>query len=143
MLLVSLICLYYYHNMSDTALLLDSVFERHDPGPGHPEAVARYTEISKVVKGSDAYKKCKSVKIREATDSEILGCHTAEYLDVVKTEIAEGKSELSTGDTSVCKDSLEVARYATGSVLESIDLVFDGQAKNAFCSIRPRSSCDC
>ena len=123
--------------MSDTALLLDSVFERHDPGPGHPEAIARYTQISKTVKGSDVYKKCKPVKIREATDSEILGCHTAKYLDLVKTEIAEGKSELSTGDTSVCKDSLEVARYATGSVLESIDLVFDGQAKNAFCAIRP------
>ena len=78
--------------MSDTALLLDSVFERHDPGPGHPEAIARYTQISKTVKGSDVYKKCKPVKIREATDSEILGCHTAKYLDLVKTEIAEGKS---------------------------------------------------
>ena len=106
--------------MSNTALLLDSVFERHDPGPGHPESVARYKEISKVLKGSDYFKKCKKIKIRKATDSEILGCHTAKYLEIVKTEIGEGKSELSTGDTSICRDSLEVATYATGSVLEAV-----------------------
>ena len=123
--------------MSNTALLLDSVFERHDPGPGHPESVARYKEISKVLKGSDYFKKCKKIKIRKATDSEILGCHTAKYLEIVKTEIGEGKSELSTGDTSICRDSLEVATYATGSVLEAIDLVLKGESKNGFCAIRP------
>ena len=123
--------------MSNTALLLDSVFERHDPGPGHPESVARYKEISKVLKGSDYFKKCKKIKIRKATDSEILGCHTDKYLEIVKTEIGEGKSELSTGDTSICRDSLEVASYATGSVLEAIDLVLKGDSKNGFCAIRP------
>ena len=123
--------------MSNTALLLDSVFEGHDPGPGHPESVARYKEISKVLKGSDYFKKCKKIKIRKATDSEILGCHTAKYLEIVKTEIGEGKSELSTGDTSICRDSLEVATYATGSVLEAIDLVLKGESKNGFCAIRP------
>ena len=123
--------------MSNTALLLDSVFERHDPGPGHPESVARYKEISKVLKGSDYFKKCKKIKIRKATDSEILGCHTDKYLEIVKTEIGEGKSELSTGDTSICRDSLEVASYATGSVLEAVDLVLKGESKNGFCAIRP------
>ena len=123
--------------MSNTALLLDSVFERHDPGPGHPESVARYKEISKVLKGSDYFKKCKKIKIRKASDSEILGCHTDKYLEIVKTEIGEGKSELSTGDTSICRDSLEVASYATGSVLEAIDLVLKGESKNGFCAIRP------
>ena len=123
--------------MSNTALLLDSVFERHDSGPGHPESVARYKEISKVLKGSDYFKKCKKIKIRKATDSEILGCHTDKYLEIVKTEIGEGKSELSTGDTSICRDSLEVASYATGSVLEAVDLVLKGESKNGFCAIRP------
>ena len=123
--------------MSNTALLLDSVFERHDPGSGHPESVARYKEISKVLKGSDYFKKCKKIKIRKATDSEILGCHTDKYLEIVKTEIVEGKSELSTGDTSICRDSLEVASYATGSVLEAVDLVLKGESKNGFCAIRP------
>ena len=123
--------------MSNTALLLDSVFELHDPGPSHPESVARYKEISKVLKGSDYFKKCKKIKVRKATDSEILSCHTAKYLEIVKTEIGEGKSELSTGDTSICRDSLEVASYATGSVLKAIDLVLKGESKNGFCAIRP------
>ncbi|MFL2451144.1 MAG: hypothetical protein ACJ0IB_03675 [Verrucomicrobiales bacterium] len=58
--------------MSNTALLLDSVFERHDPGPGHPESVARYKAISKVLKEGDYPQKCKTIKLRKATDSEIL-----------------------------------------------------------------------
>ena len=123
--------------MSNTALLLDSVFERHDPGPGHPESVARYKAISKVLKEGDYPQKCKTVKLRKATDSEILGCHTVKYLDTVRSDISEGKDELSTGDTSLCKESLEVASLATGSILESIDLVFKGHSKNAFCAVRP------
>ena len=123
--------------MSNTALLLDSVFERHDPGPGHPESVARYKAISKVLEEGDYPQKCKTVKLRKATDSEILGCHTAIYLDTVRSDISEGKDELSTGDTSLCKESLEVASLATGSILESIDLVLKGHSKNAFCAVRP------
>ncbi len=123
--------------MSSTALLLDSVFERHDPGPGHPESVSRYKAITRVLEESNLPKKCKTVKLRKATDSEILGCHTAKYLDIVKSDIFDKKTELSTGDTSLSEKSLEVASFATGSVLESIDLVLKGDSKNAFCALRP------
>ena len=123
--------------MSSTALLLDSVFERHDPGPGHPESVSRYKAITRVLEESNLPKKCKTVKLRKATDSEILGCHTAKYLDIIKSDIFDKKTELSTGDTSLSEKSLEVALFATGSVLESIDLVLKGDSKNAFCALRP------
>ena len=29
-----------------TGLVLDPVFEKHDPGPGHPEQIARYEAIT-------------------------------------------------------------------------------------------------
>lgn len=123
--------------MSKTALLLDSVFERHDPGPAHPEAIARYRAITDVLEKAAIPEKCLEILLRAATDSEILTAHTAKYLDTVRTEVLAGKKELSTGDTSVCEDSFMVAMHAAGSVLGALDAVFEGHCKNAFCAVRP------
>ncbi|NRB45220.1 MAG: histone deacetylase, partial [Verrucomicrobiales bacterium] len=91
--------------MAKTALLLDPVFKLHDTGPGHPESVARYLAITEVLNKAGVPEKCLKIDPRNATDSEILGCHTAQYLNTVKKDISEGKKELSTGDTNVCKES--------------------------------------
>ncbi len=44
---------------------------------------------------------------------------------------------LSTGDTQVGPESLEVALKAAGGVLNAIDAVIAGEARNAFCAVRP------
>ena len=123
--------------MAKTALLLDPVFKLHDTGPGHPESVARYLAITEALNKAGVPEKCLKIDPRNATDSEILGCHTAQYLDTVRKDISEGKKELSTGDTNVCKESYKVALQATGSVLGAIDNVFDKKCNNAFCAVRP------
>lgn len=48
-----------------------------------------------------------------------------------------GFHELSTGDTIISARSLDAALRATGSVLNAVDAVFNGDAKNAFCIVRP------
>ena len=77
------------------------------------------------------------IESRAATDDELALCHTREYLELVKSEIGHGASMLSTGDTDVGRDSLEVARHAAGGVLNAVDAVFTGAAPNAFCVVRP------
>ena len=32
-----------------TALLLDPIYQQHDPGPGHPESVQRHVAITKAL----------------------------------------------------------------------------------------------
>ena len=123
--------------MAETALLLDPKFLDHDPGVGHPESIARYRAITKVLEGSDLGEKCLKVPLRAATDKEILGCHTEEYLDSVRTEIAGGSHLLSSGDTHVCAESLDVALHAAGSALAAVDGVFEKRFDNAFCAVRP------
>ncbi|MDB4720260.1 histone deacetylase [Verrucomicrobiales bacterium] len=123
--------------MAKTALLLDPVFKKHDTGPGHPESAARYRAITEALNKRGVPEKCLKIDLRNATDSEILGCHTAQYLDTVRKDISEGKKELSTGDTNVCKESYKVALQAAGSVLNAIDNVFDKKCNNAFCAVRP------
>src|SRR5205085_1547827 len=44
---------------------------------------------------------------------------------------------LSTGDTDIGEQSLEVATRAVGGVLNAVDAVLTGKAANAFCAVRP------
>ena len=123
--------------MAKTALLLDPVFLEHDPGKGHPESIARYQAVSRILKADGIKEKCQALPLRVATSKEILACHDPLYLDRVRADIAGGSELLTTGDTHVCPESLDVALAAAGSVLNAIDGVFEGTFENAFCAVRP------
>ena len=72
-------------------------------------------------------------------------CHTAPYLNYIKEavldcarkKLSDGSYMLATGDTQISPDSLKVARLAVGSVLNGVDHVMKGIAKNVFCIVRP------
>src|SRR5205807_8169279 len=55
----------------------------------------------------------------------------------VEADFAHGVRELSTGDTAVGPKSLEVALDAAGGVMNAVDAVMEGKARNAFCIVRP------
>ena len=97
---------------SKTALLLDEVFKKHRTGPGHPERPERYVTITRDLKAAGFVNKLPPIKLRDLTDDEAQLCHTPEYVAKVKKEIpaVRGVANLSTGDTTVCADSLDVAR---------------------------------
>jgi len=116
-----------------TALLTDPLFGEHLAGVAHPEQPARLDAIDRAAKGLDLDR----LPARDATDAEILACHSRAYFDLVEREIRAGRDTLSTGDTSVTDGSLKAAVRAAGAALTAIDAVFTNQAKNAFCSVRP------
>jgi acetoin utilization deacetylase AcuC-like enzyme len=74
---------------------------------------------------------------RAATDDEILRVHTADYLKLVRAEIAAGRRTLSTGDTELSAGSEAAAVAAAGTVVSAVDAVMRGRARNAFCAVRP------
>ena len=120
-----------------TGLLLDDTFLGHDTGPGHPESTARYTAIAKRLKGAGIPERTRAVAPRAVLDDEITLCHTRAYLELAAREIEAGVPVLSTGDTTVCRATLDVARQAAGGVLEAVDAIIDGKVANAFCAVRP------
>ena len=122
---------------SPTGLVLDPIFAQHDPGPGHPEQVARYTAITATLRDSGLASSLIPIPTRGVTDEELALVHTHAYILLAAKEIREGASQLSTGDTTVCKASLKVARRAAGSVCGAIDAIFSGTVKRAFCALRP------
>lgn len=120
-----------------SGLVLDAISAEHDTGGGHPESPQRYQAVARALTTAGLTKTMTAITSRPATDDEILLCHTREYLETAKRDVAGGRSDLSTGDTAICPRSLEVARHATGSVVEAVDAVMTGKLKNAFCAVRP------
>lgn len=121
-----------------TGLLLDLEFCEHDPGDHHPEAPGRIRAIEGELTGTGLAEKCEALEMRSATDDEARLAHTDGYVKTVIAEIdGSGSGQLSTGDTNYGPGSLDVARHATGGLLNAVDGVVDGKLDNAFCAVRP------
>jgi acetoin utilization deacetylase AcuC-like enzyme len=123
--------------VATTALLLDPIYKQHLTGSGHPERPARYDAIMKALEEKRLVKDAAHVPTRRATEDEIAICHTRDYIATVKQDIARGARDLSTGDTAVSPRSLDVALLAAGGVMNAVDVVVQGKARNAFCAVRP------
>ncbi len=124
-------------NSPRTGLLLDSVFREHDTGVGHPECPDRYKVITAALEKADLVGQTEPIAQQPATDEAVLLCHTREYLETVKGDVASGRDDLSTGDTTICPHSLDVALRAVGGVMNAVDAVMKGTVRNAFCAVRP------
>lgn len=120
-----------------TALLLDPVYQQHDPGPGHPESVKRLVAISQALTEAGLVDKMQGIAPRAATIDELALCHDRGYIATAKEDVEAGLDDLSTGDTAICARSYDVAIRAVGGVLNAVDAVFAGKAANAFCAVRP------
>ncbi|HEX4642110.1 MAG TPA: histone deacetylase [Candidatus Acidoferrales bacterium] len=116
-----------------TAFLADAISKLHDTGPGHPEQPARWDAA---VRGLGDHP-ITAAEHRSATPDELALCHTVEYIRLAKHDVESGYSALSTGDTDISAQSWNVAVRAAGTCLTAIDLVMRGEARNAFCIVRP------
>jgi acetoin utilization deacetylase AcuC-like enzyme len=120
-----------------TALLADPVYRLHVTGEGHPERPARYDAAVGALEHAGLLGKLGHIPVRRAAMDEVALAHTAAYIRTVEADFAHGASELSTGDTNVGPKSLDVALKAVGGVMNAVDAVMEGKARNAFCIVRP------
>lgn len=110
----------------------------HDTGPDHPERPGRIGAVLDRLRADGLLDRCETVEPRDATDAEILRVHPADYLAVVRDDVASGRHILSTGDTPLSGPaSLAAARAATGSLLAAVDGVCTGALSRAFAVVRP------
>lgn len=120
-----------------TGLLLDDVFRGHVTGPGHLECPARYVAVMETLQKTGLVDETHPLTQQPATPDDILLCHTHDYLVAAERDVASGAHELSTGDTTICPKSFDVALRAAGGVMNAVDEVMSGKLKNAFCAVRP------
>ena len=120
-----------------TGLVTSDAYTAHDTGDGHPESSDRVRVIVARLRREGLLERTVAIEPRLATDTELLRCHTADYLRVVRDDAAAGRRQLSTGDTPLSQRSLETALLAAGGVLAAVDAVMTGLVANAAAIVRP------
>jgi acetoin utilization deacetylase AcuC-like enzyme len=120
-----------------TALIHDDNCTCHAPKGSRYERPERYASVLESLSKSSRFSELKRFDARAATDDEIRLCHRESYFELAEREIESGADKLSTGDTCICRDSLKAARFASGGACVGVDAVVGGEAKNAFCLVRP------
>ena len=115
----------------------DARCRKHDAGPGHPEQPARCDAVLAALEKAGLRAKMREVAPRAMKRDDLLLVHTAEYLDLAEREIRGGADQLSTGDTGIGPLSWEAALAAAGCALAATAAAVKGDAKTAFCLVRP------
>lgn len=125
--------------MSSTYIVKDPIYLKHSTIEKR-EIPDRYSAIEKTLNTLGLT----TLQPREATEEELLFCHTQSYINIVKNETIlasdDGSTPLSTDegkDTFITPISYKVALNAVGGVLVAIDAVANKLAKNVFCIVRP------
>ena len=109
---------------------------RHEPGPGHPERPDRLRAILRAFE-DEAFDGLVRVEAPQATDAQLGLAHPPDYVaKVFELAPREGLLRLD-GDTAMSPGSAEAVRRAAGAVCAGIDAVVAGDARNAFCAVRP------
>jgi acetoin utilization deacetylase AcuC-like enzyme len=121
-----------------TAFFSHAAFFKHEMGAHHPECPERLWAIHDHLtrKGLMAL-----LDVREpvaASDESILRVHSMAHLDFLVSAVP--KERPYTGidpDTNMNPHTLRAAYLACGAVTQAVDMVLTGQARNAFCAVRP------
>ena len=117
------------------ALIYDPVCLEHDTG-GHPENAQRLLSIIRLLDQTGELAGSVRLTPRQATLEELTAVHSTTHLLRVERTAMEGGGWLD-ADTPVSRGSYQAALYAAGAVITGVHAVLGGQARSAFCLVRP------
>ncbi|PTL83800.1 histone deacetylase [Vitiosangium sp. GDMCC 1.1324] len=120
--------------MTQTLLLTDPLFLRHDPGPEHPERPARLARILELLE-TEPISGTERRAPRPATEEEIAAVHTPRLREYLRG--LRGRHEVIDPDTLTSPDSYDAAVLAAGASVLAVEEVLAGRARNAFALVRP------
>jgi acetoin utilization deacetylase AcuC-like enzyme len=119
-----------------TALITHPACLMHVPPPGHPERPERLVEVLKILDGPDF-----AVLLRrpapQASEAALARVHDRDFVtDVLEAMPQSGYAQIDS-DTIASPGTKEAILRAAGAVVLAVDMVMAGEAKNAFCAVRP------
>jgi len=121
---------------SQTGIVKDRFYLRHETSPFHPESPKRLEAIYKMLESPDMQGKFTEVKPRYATAEEISAIHKPGYIETVK-KTAEMPHSYLDPDTETSPESYRAAKLAAGGFCSAIDSIVNNEVRNAFALIRP------
>ncbi|HEX5105558.1 MAG TPA: histone deacetylase [Pirellulaceae bacterium] len=113
----------------------DPLFLEHETGR-HPENAGRISALGSRVDDLVAQYRCTRGSWEPLSASDLTAVHDAAYVETVQ-RVAERGGGMLDPDTVVSPRSYEVARSAAGAVASAVDNVLAGEARRAFCLLRP------
>ena len=120
-----------------TALLTHSACLNHDTGQYHPERPARLRAVIEALEAEE-FSHLMRVDAPQASEDQVLRVHTPDLFTMVRDIIPEGSGlHHIDPDTAVSAGSWDAILRAAGAVVAAVDLVAGGEARNAFCAVRP------
>lgn len=119
-----------------TALFTHPACLDHDTGSRHPEHPGRLKAVLEALEG-EAFAALDRREAPRAEIAQIARVHAADHIQAVFDALPrEGRAHLDP-DTVVSAGSGEAALRAAGAVCAAVDAVAVGEARNAFCAVRP------
>jgi len=121
----------------ETMYLTHPLCKLHEMGSWHPECPERLDAIADQLLVSGLAPFLLEQQAPAATREAILRVHSEGHLDGLRSRSpAEGYSAIDP-DTLMNPYTYEAALHAAGAGVAAVDAVMQGQAANAFCSVRP------
>jgi acetoin utilization deacetylase AcuC-like enzyme len=119
-----------------TALITHKACLGHTPPAGHPERPERLEAVLKALEAPE-FSPLARHEAPLAEKAAIARAHDPDYVDEVLSSIPKTGYVQFDSDTFGSPGSGEAALRAAGSAVLAVDLVMKGEAKNAFCAVRP------
>jgi acetoin utilization deacetylase AcuC-like enzyme len=120
-----------------TALLTHPDCVLHEMGAGHPESPQRLKAILAALEASGLVSRLTVREAPEAKREQLERVHEPEHVEFIFSSAPSRGYAYLDPDTSMNASSLSAALRAAGAVVAATDLVMAGEAKNAFCAVRP------
>jgi acetoin utilization deacetylase AcuC-like enzyme len=109
----------------------------HEMGPDHPECALRLDAINDQLLASGIMDFLCPKRAIPATETDVLRVHSADYLAFLKNNSPKDGYFIIDPDTSMNRHTLDAAWAAAGAGITAVDAIMRGEARTAFCSVRP------
>ncbi|MDJ0893760.1 MAG: histone deacetylase family protein [Alphaproteobacteria bacterium] len=119
-----------------TLLYTHPACAEHDPGSYHPESPARLEAVLHAFE-QEAFSYLERQEAPEGQLSDIELAHPPAYVEQTLDAIPSTGHVGLDGDTIVSSGSRDAALRAVGAICAAVDAVAGGEARNAFCAVRP------
>ena len=123
--------------MIKTGFVYDAKFLDHDTGYGHPECPQRLSRTMELLQQQGWYNSLIQYQSKLANREVIQLVHHDDYITHAKQTCQSGQAYLDSMDVAVCKQSYDIARLATGSLLTLADQIVDKNVHTGFAMVRP------